>query len=439
MSPQHNLSRKNSDSRNQDERVEALSEEQRRTVPEQLASLEEKNTALQQEITDLKQCVRECRRVVGELRESEVLFRTLFDSMSEGYTLSDLIYDESGFPIDYRALEVNPAIEKLLGLPRSMIIGRRISDVFPRMNPPLARFDEMIRTGKPTHFEDYSPTLRKWFDVYAFPVSPGNRFAQIFLDISDRKRSELELKEYAENLKRSNDDLERFAYVSSHDLKEPLRAIVSFSQLLQVENGGKLGENGDRYIRNIVEAGNRMNALIEDLLAYSRLSMQEIGQQETSSEVVLEETLAMFESQSRCVDAVITHDPLPLVRMDRSLLGIVFQNLIGNALKFRKENVPPRIHVSAQSCSGMVRFSISDNGIGMREEYFRKIFVIFEQLNRRDQYAGTGIGLALVKRIIDRHGGEIWVESDPGQGSTFHFTIPSAKSMHKDSSPGIEE
>lgn len=147
MSPQHNLSRKNSDSRNQDERVEALSEEQRRTVPEQLASLEEKNTALQQEITDLKQCVRECRRVVGELRESEVLFRTLFDSMSEGYTLSDLIYDESGFPIDYRALEVNPAIEKLLGLPRSMIVGRRISDVFPRMNPPLARFDEMIRTG----------------------------------------------------------------------------------------------------------------------------------------------------------------------------------------------------------------------------------------------------------------------------------------------------
>jgi signal transduction histidine kinase len=391
-----------------------------------LTSLEEENKALKRDIATLKQSVIECKRVEEELRESEAKYRTLFDSMSEGYALSELIWDDKERPSNYLALDVNPVVEKILGLPRSMIVGHRISEIFPKMRPPLIQFGEMIRTGKPIHFEEYSPTLQKWFDVYAFPVLPGDRFAQIFSDITERKRVELELKEYAENLKRSNKDLERFAYVSSHDLKEPLRAIVSFSQILEQEYRGKLGEKGDRYIRNIVEAGNRMNSLIDDLLKYSYLATHEIRQTQTFSQLVLDETIAVLGPQIEGAGAVITHDPLPSVRIDRSLLGMIFQNLICNALKFRKEDTPPQIHISAQPRDGMVQFSVSDNGIGIEPEYIQKLFVIFERLHRRDRYAGTGIGLALLKRIIERHGGKIWVESVEGEGSTFFFTVPDA-------------
>ncbi len=241
-----------------------------------------------------------------------------------------------------------------------------------------------------------------------------------------RKKVEEALREHAENLKRSNEDLERFAYVSSHDLQEPLRTIVSFTQLLQRRYSGQLDPQADEYIEFIVSAGKRMQALINDLLDFSRVASRGSDPKRISSDTILRETLAALRVQIEKSGASVTHDPLPAVLADASQLHQVFSNLVANAIKFRREGVPPKVHVSARWKDGMWEFSVADNGIGIEPQYYDRIFIIFQRLHGRDKYSGTGIGLALVKRIVERHGGRIWLESEPGEGTTFYFTLPAA-------------
>ncbi|RPJ50372.1 MAG: GHKL domain-containing protein [Methanobacteriota archaeon] len=239
-----------------------------------------------------------------------------------------------------------------------------------------------------------------------------------------RNRAEAALKEYADRLKRSNEDLERFAYVSSHDLQEPLRTIVTFTQLLERRYKGQMDKDADEYIGFIVEAGTRMQTLINDLLDFSRVSTRGGAFAIVDTEALLDQTLANLQTKIEDSGAEITRDPLPRVKADPSQLVQVFQNLIGNAIKFRREGVQPRIHLSARRTNGMVQFSVADNGIGIDPQYLGRIFVIFQRLHGRDKYPGTGIGLAITKRIVERHGGRIWAESEPGTGSIFYFTIP---------------
>ena len=242
----------------------------------------------------------------------------------------------------------------------------------------------------------------------------------------ERARAEASLREYAENLRRSNEDLERFAYVSSHDLQEPLRSIVSFSQLLERRYRGELDPEADEYIEFIVEGGNRMQTLIQDLLAYSRVNTTKQAMARTDVAEVLAGVERSLALQLRETGIVISHDPLPVVTADPLQLEQVFMNLVSNAVKFRRPDVPLRVHVGARRLDGFWEFSVADNGIGIEPEYFEKIFVIFQRLHTHDAYPGTGIGLAIVKRIIDRHGGTVRVESRPGEGSTFRFTLPAA-------------
>ena len=248
----------------------------------------------------------------------------------------------------------------------------------------------------------------------------------INLDIDDRKRAEEALREYAENLRRSNEDLERFAYVSSHDLQEPLRSIVSFSQLLERRYRGQLDADADEYIDFIVEGGMRMQALIQDLLAYSRVNTKRQELRPTDTEEVLAAVERNLAAPLLEGGAVLTHDPLPAVLADPLQLEQVLANLVSNAVKFRRPEVPLRIHVSARRLDGFWEFSVSDTGIGIEAEYFDRIFVIFQRLHTKETYPGTGIGLAIVKRIVDRHGGAVRVESAPGEGTTFVFTLPAA-------------
>ncbi|HZD42421.1 MAG TPA: ATP-binding protein, partial [Methanomicrobiales archaeon] len=255
----------------------------------------------------------------------------------------------------------------------------------------------------------------------------GLPFHQVVMrDITERKRAEKQLQRLTADLRRSNEDLQRFAYVASHDLQEPLRTIVIFTQLLEKRYKGRLDKDADDYIQFIVDGGKRMQTLIEDLLQFSRVATKGKELVRTDSEDVVEKSLENLKGSIEESRAVITQDPLPLVMADPIQLQQVFQNLISNAIKFRKEDLPPRIHIGARRLDGMVEFSVQDNGIGIEAEYFDKIFVIFQRLHGPEEYPGTGIGLAVVKRIIERHGGEIWVESEPGKGSTFHFTIPAA-------------
>ena len=242
-------------------------------------------------------------------------------------------------------------------------------------------------------------------------------------DITERRRAAEALEEYAGILKGSNEDLERFAYVCSHDLQEPLRSVVSFSQLLERRYRGKLDADADEYIGFIVEGGNRMQALIRDLLEFSRVTTRGTTIRPTDSGATLVEVLRDMQTAIGETGASVECGPLPMVMADPTRLGQVFANLIGNAIKYRRTGVPPEIEVSAYRVGPMVEFAVQDNGIGIEEEYFGRIFDMFRRLHTHDQYEGTGIGLALVRKIVEQHGGRVRVESEPGVGSTFRFTM----------------
>jgi light-regulated signal transduction histidine kinase (bacteriophytochrome) len=279
---------------------------------------------------------------------------------------------------------------------------------------------------------DFFPQMKGgiWLFFTAAPVRDSREqivgAVEILQDITEQKRAEEALKGFADNLRRSNEDLERFAYSASHDLQEPLRTMVIFTQLLERRYREQMGADADEYISFIVDAGKRMQDLIDDLLEYSRVTTRGVELKETDAETVLNGVLANLHSSIVENGATVTHDPLPQVMADSSQLQQVFLNLISNAIKFRREE-PPEIRISAHRLDRMVRFSVRDNGIGIDPQYFDRIFVIFQRLHSREKYPGTGIGLALAKRIVERHGGTIWVESEPGKGSTFHFTMPAAK------------
>jgi len=239
----------------------------------------------------------------------------------------------------------------------------------------------------------------------------------------DLVRAQQSLEESIDELARSNADLQQFAYVASHDLQEPLRMVASYTQLLARRYKGKLDSDADQFIGYAVDGAIRMKRLINDLLTYSRVTAQDKVFELVDCNGLLEEALSNLRVAVEENRAVVTHDPLPTVMADGGQLGQLFQNLIGNAIKFRGKE-PPQVYVSAERRTGEWLFSVRDNGIGVDPQYAERIFVIFQRLHNREEYPGTGIGLALCKKIVERHGGRIWVASQTGQGATFHFTLP---------------
>ncbi|HEX7320630.1 MAG TPA: PAS domain S-box protein [bacterium] len=243
------------------------------------------------------------------------------------------------------------------------------------------------------------------------------------IDITERKRAEEELKRTMTDLSRSNKDLEQFAYVASHDLQEPLRMVASFTQLLEKRYKGKLDAEADEFIDYAVGGANRMQQLINDLLTYSRLGIKGKPFESCDCHSVLGRVIVNLRTAIDENKALITNDDLPAVIADETQMIQLLQNLIGNAIKFRSKE-SPLIHVSAQKKDNEWIFSVRDNGIGIEPQYKERIFVIFQRLHGKEEYKGTGIGLAVCKKIVERHGGRIWVESELGKGSTFYFTMP---------------
>ena len=232
-----------------------------------------------------------------------------------------------------------------------------------------------------------------------------------------------ELEDRTAALERSNAELEQFAYVASHDLQEPLRTVSSYVQLLAERYASRIDARADRYIGHSVSAVERMYTLINDLLAYSRVGTRGRDLVPTETTNVLDHVLEGLATTIRETAAEITWDPLPTVRADATQLGQLLQNLLGNALKYRGER-PPRIHIGVQRQGGHWQFAVRDNGIGIDPEYAERIFLVFQRLHTQDEYSGTGIGLAICEKIVERHGGQLWVESQVGQGATFFFTLP---------------
>jgi light-regulated signal transduction histidine kinase (bacteriophytochrome) len=249
------------------------------------------------------------------------------------------------------------------------------------------------------------------------------RAVGMVLDITLRVEAEEALRRMAEDLARSNSDLEQFAFVASHDLQEPLRMVSSYVQLLERRYKGKLDPDADEFIEYAVNGAKRMRNLINDLLAYSRISKGPREFQPIPVEAILRQVEADLELSIQASGGTVTHGPLPTIKADPGQLAQVLQNLIGNALKFKGDR-PPQVHIAAQRGKDAWLFSVRDNGIGFDPRYSDQIFVIFQRLQGGEKFPGTGIGLAVCKRILERHGGRIWAESTPGEGSVFHFAIP---------------
>jgi light-regulated signal transduction histidine kinase (bacteriophytochrome) len=235
-----------------------------------------------------------------------------------------------------------------------------------------------------------------------------------------------ERRQFQEELARSNRDLEQFAYVASHDLQEPLRMVATYTQLLAERYRGQLDENADRYIRYAIDGALRMQTLVKDLLAFSRVGRQGTERHQVDCNQVVATVLQNLESAVQESLAQISRDNLPAVNADSSQMVQLFQNLIANAIKFRGPK-PPVIRVDARKQGADWLFSVADNGIGIAPEHAEAVFAIFRRLHTRVEYPGSGIGLAICKKIVEQHGGRIWVESCEGEGSTFKFTVPARK------------
>ena len=308
---------------------------------------------------------------------------------------------------------------------------------------------EVLETGQPHQWEVKAPD-GSIIEAYDFPftdVDGTPLILEMDVDVTEQRQTQNALKKINETLeeqvkertqelsksnielKRSNKELKQFAYISSHDLQEPLRMVTSFTQLLERRYKGQLDNEADDYIEFIVEGAHRMKYLIDDLLTFSRLNTQAKKFENVNLETVLNEVLSNLTVSIEESNAIITHDPLPTVNADKTQMMQVFQNLIANAIKFHGSN-PPKIHISAHKDEKEWKFAVTDNGIGIDPEYQKQIFEVFKRLHTREEYPGSGIGLSVSQKIIRRHGGNIWVESELGKGSTFYFTIPHSINDH---------
>ena len=269
------------------------------------------------------------------------------------------------------------------------------------------------------------------FEVAVQPLHIGlaaGGWVLLIRDSTERKRFENALARYADELARSNAELEQFAYVASHDLQEPLRVVTGYVQLLQRRYHNQLDEDADVFIDNAVDGVQRMQQLIQDLLAYSRVGKQDSALEPTCCNAVLKRTLKTLSVALEESHAVVTHDALPTIMADAAQLERVLQNLLRNAITFRSES-PPVIHIGAERQGTMWVLSVRDNGMGIAPEFVDRIFLIFQRLHAHHTYPGTGMGLAICKKIVERHGGRIWVESQPGEGATFFFTLPACGAL----------
>jgi PAS domain S-box-containing protein len=359
-----------------------------------------------------------------ELAESEERFRGLFDSAFGGMAIH-----EGG-----RLVDANTGFAELFGYSVEEMKGMGLRELVSEESRDQAGLN--LQKGQP--FEAVG--LRG--DGRAFPVemvagaqTKQGHSVQVVAarDISQRKEAEKalalqaqRLEHYAAELERSNEELEQFAYVASHDLQEPLRMVTSYLALIERRYKGQLDPDADEFIGFAVDGAARMHELIRGLLEYSRISTQGEPFEPTDSQAVLEVVLDNLQVAIRESGARVTHDLLPTIEADPTQFARLLQNLVSNAIKFRTARAP-EIHVGAERQGQEWVFSVRDNGIGIAAEYYERIFVIFQRLHARDEYPGTGIGLSICRRIVERHGGRMWVESEAGSGSTFLFAIPAER------------
>lgn len=362
------------------------------------------------------------------LRISEEKFRAYFENAQIGMAITSL---NKGWE------ETNDRLCEILGYSHEELKQRTWIDLThpDDLEPDLAEFKKLLDGTQDSYSREKRFIHKDKHVVYTLlsvacvrkeDGSP-DYFAATLQDISQRKTAEKKLITATRQLTASNRELEQFAYVASHDLQEPLRTITSYLQLLERRYREQLDDDGKEFIDYTVQASSRMKALINDLLEFSRVGRKNTSRQPVDLNKTLEQFIAQNQILIKETETILTCGPLPTIHAVPSQMGQLFQNLIGNAIKFRRDDVTPSITISCEEMEDQWQIKITDNGIGIEKEYYEKIFTIFQRLHTMTQYPGTGIGLALCKRIVETHGGTIQIESAPGEGSTFTISLPKEK------------
>jgi len=416
---------------------------ERRQIEEQIRTL---NAELEQRIADrteelvnanevLRTEMSERERAQAVVRESEGRYHSLFENMLEGYAHCKMIYEDK-LPKDFIYLDVNIAFEKLTGLKN--VVGKKVSEVIPGVqesNPELfAIYGRVTSTGKPEKFETYVEGLGIWFSISVYSTNPGH-FVAVFDNITERKQAEEEILELnvrletrvverTSQLEAVNKELEAFSYSVSHDLRAPLRHIDGFADLLTKHATGTLDEKGRHFLHTISDSAKQMGVLIDELLVFSRMGRIEMKTREVNSDALVRDVIAglIHDIQKRKVSWTI--GVLPTVQADPAMLRLVYQNLLENAIKYTRPRENTEIEIGTMRHPNENDFFVKDNGVGFDMQYLDKLFGVFQRLHRVDEFEGTGIGLANVRRIIQRHGGKTWAEGKIGEGATFYFSLP---------------
>jgi PAS domain S-box-containing protein len=378
----------------------------------------------------LRSALRLTEKLASDVETARQSLETTLMSIGDGVIGTDS---------DGRILFLNAVAEELTGWCQEDAKARRLEEVFEIVNEDTREVVEspatkVLRTGAIAGLANHTLLIRKdrselAIDDGGAPIrDPQGRISGVvlvFRDITERRRMERELTDSNEMLLRTNEELQEFAYAASHDLQEPLRTILIYSELIERDCRDQLDGRARELLQQVLDNGRRMRGLIEDLLLYSRSGLSDVTLRPVAGEVILDQALQTLRGIIEQVGATITRDPLPVIVGNDAQLSQVFQNLLSNAIKYRKPEERPRIHISASSTEGQATFRVQDNGIGFNQRYADQIFGLFKRLHGRS-IPGSGIGLALCRRIIDRHRGRIWAESQPGEGTAFLFTLPVA-------------
>lgn len=375
-----------------------------------------------------------CVRIHGSFQDINTLKSTELVAkkvLEERNTILESIRD-AFFAVDKNWIVTywNNSAEYVLHKTKEETLNRYLWDIFADSIDSLSyiKYHEAIDTNQAVHFEDHYEPLHKWYEISAYPSEVG--LSVYFKDITERKISELllhdlniSLHQQAKELADSNAELEQFAYVASHDLQEPLRMVTSFLTQLELKYNDRLDEKGKKYIHFAVDGAKRMRQIILDLLEFSRVGRFSSSIEEVNVNQVIEDILFLYRKKIEEQRAVITYKNLPTINSYMGPVRQLFLNLISNALKYKHPSRPTQITISCKETDTEYTFAIKDNGIGIGNEYFEKIFIIFQRLHNKDEYSGTGMGLAITKKIVENLGGKIWLESKEGEGSTFYFNI----------------
>lgn len=365
------------------------------------------------------------KKMVDTLRNSEDKFRYLFEHSCVGKSIT--------YPSG--EIHVNNAFCKMIGYSLGELENHRWQDItYPDDIEPTQKAIDKVISGEKDSIEFEKRYIHKdghiiWASIFT-SLRRDNGGNPLYLmtnviDNTERRKVEANLHKANDELKRSNKEFEQFAHIVSHDLQEPIRTIYSFTQLLEMDYKGKLGPKGDEYIRYITSATKHMQQMINDILVLSRVGSKGKDLLPTNVENIINTVIENLRNSIEKHNGIVTFDnPMPIILADKTQLIELFQNLIANGIKFHRKDEPPNVHISSKKVYNEWIFSVNDNGMGIDNKYFNKLFIVFSRLHAKEEYPGTGIGLAICKKIVERHNGKIWVESKVGQGSTFYFTIP---------------